>query len=189
MPLPWALPQTVGCRGDRTTAKRRTGTLASLDEAIARFPRGPRRVELVPCRRLQRPRPDDRIQADPATYRSFRRTRPGVALSHEGEQRRPSARTRAAHSVRLVQGLRAVAAALVVGSGTRSTSVGDGPGRDRFPARPTGIMARACGGVIGRRLNGLWSGRCGGLARVPQSSRWPTMWRRRAGSLVGCRAC
>ena len=38
MPLPWALPRTVGCRRqDRTTAKRRNvsqRTLASLDEAI-----------------------------------------------------------------------------------------------------------------------------------------------------------
>jgi hypothetical protein len=44
MPLPWALPRTVGCRlQDRTTAKRRNvsqRTLASLDEATARFPRG-----------------------------------------------------------------------------------------------------------------------------------------------------
>jgi hypothetical protein len=44
MPLPWALPRTVGCRRqDRTTAKRRNvsqRTLASLDEATARFPRG-----------------------------------------------------------------------------------------------------------------------------------------------------
>ena len=43
MPLPWALPRTVGCRRqDRTTAKRRNvsqRTLASLDEAIARLRR------------------------------------------------------------------------------------------------------------------------------------------------------
>jgi len=42
--LPWPLPRTVGCRRqDRTTAKHRNAsqrTLASLDEATARFPRG-----------------------------------------------------------------------------------------------------------------------------------------------------
>jgi hypothetical protein len=102
MPLPWALPRTVGCRRqDRTKAKRRNvsqRTLASLDEAIARFPRAEtrgarpsrKRARLCPLV-LQHPREAQVRRADGGCRR--RACEPASAAGHGCHEAQLSARS------------------------------------------------------------------------------------------------